>query len=474
MPKVLVTGANGFIGSHLVRELLNRGYEVNCLVRYTSDISSLQGLPVKLFIGDVRDPETLAAPMKDVAYVYHLAAKLMVTSREAFEQTNTQGTINMLEATEKYAKSTIKRFLFVSSQAAAGPGKDPTPLDETTEPEPISWYGSSKKQAEEAVRAFADPASLPVTIVRPASVYGEREKDISQTYPLVEARLQPKLGLKKKYMVMVYVGDLVRGIVAAAESDKALNETYFLNHPEVLTAKGVIQTIAKAMGKPWGLMFPVPIFIIRLMAPFAELIYHFTRNRPQMTRDKAREVAQRFWVADPSKAKSDLGWEAQYDLMKGTQVTIQYFREEEKKIREMPLEKGFMLWFKSILCAICLGTAIEITSALGRFYSFHPRWIVFIVVIGGFGLTLGSLAAWLRKRSDLLQCIVGTLVAGAAEVINVLQLTPNIGWEFAPNWPFGITNPWVRSLVLGFAGGFFILVVNFLMRLLYKRRLRLG
>ncbi len=65
MPKVLVTGANGFIGSHLVRELLNRGYEVNCLVRYTSDISSLQGLPVKLFIGDVRDPETLAAPMKD-------------------------------------------------------------------------------------------------------------------------------------------------------------------------------------------------------------------------------------------------------------------------------------------------------------------------------------------------------------------------------------------------------------------------
>src|SRR5262245_23974187 len=111
MTKVFVTGANGFIGSHLVKELLDRGYEVNCLIRYTSDITSLRGLGASLFVGDVQDPETLVAPMKGVDYVYHLAAKLLVTSREMFEQTNTQGTIHMLEAAERYAAPTLKRFL---------------------------------------------------------------------------------------------------------------------------------------------------------------------------------------------------------------------------------------------------------------------------------------------------------------------------------------------------------------------------
>src|SRR5260221_651789 len=97
MKKALVTGSNGFIGHHLVKELLARGYSVNCLVRYTSDLALLRGLPVTLYIGDVREPETLAEPLKDAQYVFHLAAKLLVPTRQDFEETNTQGTINMLE-----------------------------------------------------------------------------------------------------------------------------------------------------------------------------------------------------------------------------------------------------------------------------------------------------------------------------------------------------------------------------------------
>src|SRR5215467_11621357 len=168
MQKVLVTGANGFIGSHLVRELLDRGYEVSGLVRPTSDIRSLQGLPIRIFLGDVCEPETLVAPMQGVHYIYHLAAKLMVDSREDFLQTNTEGTKHMLEAARKYAADSLKRFLLVSSQAGAGPGTDTTPMDESAPMKPVSWYGQSKKEAEEA----AQSCGLPITIVRPSAVYG--------------------------------------------------------------------------------------------------------------------------------------------------------------------------------------------------------------------------------------------------------------------------------------------------------------
>lgn len=200
MEKVLVTGANGFIGSHLVRELLDRGYEVRGLVRPTSDVRSLEGLPIRLFLGDVREPETLVTPMQGVHYVYHLAAKLMVNSREDFLQTNTEGTKHMLEAAKKYAADSLKRFLLVSSQAGVGPGTDTTPLDETAPMKPVSWYGQSKKEAEEA----AHSSGLPVTIVRPSAVYGEREKDISQVFSAIENHLQPQLGVETKYTVVTW------------------------------------------------------------------------------------------------------------------------------------------------------------------------------------------------------------------------------------------------------------------------------
>jgi len=470
MAKALVTGANGFIGSHLVRELVRRGYEVNGLVRHTSDLASLVGVPVRLFVGDVRYPETLAAALEGVDYVYHLAAELMVTSREAFEEANTQGTMHVLQAAEQYAPGSLKRFLFVSSQAAAGPGDDPMPYAEGRQPRPVSWYGTSKLRAEEAVLGYAD--RLPVTIVRPSAVYGEREKDISQTYPTVASRLQPVLGLEPKYTVMVYVGDLVRGMVEAAEAETTLSQTYFLNHPEALTTRRVVETIARAMGKAQGIRIPVPIFLMRLAAPLAELVHHFNRERPPVTRDKVRELAQRFWVADPSKARRDFGWHAEHDLLHGMQATTQHFLEEERQLRQMPLEGRLSLWLKYLAVGVVLGGLIEIISALGRFYTFTPPWLVFFAVLCLFGLTLGTLAMWLRTRGGLLQFLVGTTLTAAAEALNALGVIQ--AWQFAPGWPFGITNEWARSLVLGFAGGVFILVVNAVMRGLYKRRLRMG
>jgi nucleoside-diphosphate-sugar epimerase len=472
MARILVTGANGFIGSHLVRELLKRGHAVRGLVRHTADLSSLVGVPLELYIGDVRDPATLAAPMQGVDYIYHLAAELMVTSEAAFKDTNTRGTLHMLEAAEKFTKGTLKRFLYVSSEAAAGPSADTTPLVETDARKPVSWYGESKMQAEDIAHSFA--GRVPVTIVRPSSVYGEREKDISQVFPAVQQRLQPKVGVLPKFTVMVYVQDLVQGFIAAAESDKTIDQVYFLNHPQLLDAGQLTKTIAAACNKSAGLRFPVPIFLFRLAAPFAEALHQFNRQRPPITRDKAREVAQRFWVADPSKAKRDFGWAAQHDLLHGMQNTTQYYFDVQRRNLQMPLESGLSRWLKYLAVAVLLGGFIEISSATGGFYKFDPAWFVFVIVFGAFGLSLGTLAMLLRMHSALVQFLAGSLLAGAVELANVFHLLPNVRWDFAFGWPFGITSPIWRSVVLGMAGGAFVLIVNAILLALYKRRLRLG
>lgn len=467
MPACLVTGANGFIGSHLVRELLSRGWTVKCLVRHTSDLSSLHGLSVECVLGDVRDPETIPSAVNGVEYVFHLAAELMATDRETFDQVIRQGTINMLEAATQ--NSGLKRFLYVSSQAAAGPGNDATPGDETKPRRPISWYGHAKAEAEDAVLSYQ--RRLPVTLVRPSGVYGKREKDVSQLYPLVENHLHPRLGILTKYVVLIYVEDLVRGIVEAAQSADTLGQTYFLNHPQVVTAGGVTETIARAMDKRWGLPLIIPIILLRLTAPMIEFIHQFTRQRPKVTRDKVREVAQRFWVSDPSKARRDFSWEAQFSLFEGMRKTVAAFRAEQAEIRAMPMERPLCLWTKYLTVAVLMGAMIEATSYVGHFYTFYPPWLVFVVIFAGFGFALGSIAMLLRKAHWFLQFVVGAILAFVAELLNVLVWH---AWEFAPGWPFGIVDPWLRSAVLGLAGGAFVLVLNAAMRALYRWRLRMG
>ncbi|MEP7111540.1 MAG: NAD-dependent epimerase/dehydratase family protein [Ferruginibacter sp.] len=469
MAKVLVTGSNGFIGSHIVPLLLSKGYEVHCLVRYTSGIAALRDLPVSIHMGDLRDPATLKIPVENAVYIFHLAAKLLVTNQEDFDETNVTGTKNLLEAAALYAKTTLKRFLYVSSLAACGPNEKAVPYDETAALNPMSWYGLSKKKAEETAHGFFE--KIPVTIVRPAIVYGEGEQDLSQIFPLVESRILPKLGIWEKRSVGIYVGDLVEGMVAAAESDNSIGETYFLNHADIVTSKQIVKNIGIAMGKPAGLVIPVPNFLIQAFAPFSELGYHFDSKRPKMTRDKAREVTQSYWLADPAKAKRDFGWIAGTSMVEGMKKTLIPYFEEKRKLRAMALENGFVLWLKYLIIALTLGIVFETFMRALDFYTFNPWWMIIVIIIVAFGLVFGSLAFALRRKTDLVQFVTGVVFAGLIEAVNVLGIFPGYDWVFSEGWPLGITDPWWRTAVLALPGGLFILVLNLIMRNIYKNRL---
>lgn len=476
MAHILVTGANGFIGSHLVRELLELkekeswSEDILCLVRHTSDLSSLVGLNVKLVIGNLLDPESLVPAVTGATYIYHLGAEVYTINRQRFLDSIVTGTENLLKAAAAYAKSSLKRFLFVSSHAAAGPAPNNQPITEEHQPgPPVSWYAEAKLKAEEMVKQYGK--DLPVTIVRPTSVYGPRDLAFVSVFMAARMRIHAKNGLKKRYTGMVYAPDLVEGMIAAAQHPDTIGETYFLANPKNYSVAEMSKTIGKAVGKPFGITIPIPIFLFYIVAIFSELFYLFFRRKPIPSRDKVRDLSNVYWLCTPAKAKKDFDWEAKTSLLEGAKATHNYMKEEEKQLKDMPLESKGILWLKYFLLSFTLGVIIELLAWVGKVYVFHPWWLVILVILILWGLIFGSIAMCTRRLGFLVQYIPGFILLFGGELLNHYYLE---GWSFLINVPPGNTDPVVRALVLGILTGFLIPIINAVMKQFYKIKLRLG
>lgn len=322
--KALVTGATGFVGSHLVDYLLQRTYAVRCIVRSTSDTRWLDGKPVEFVRGDLFDDEALRAAVSGVDYVYHAAGLTKAKTREEYFRANATGTRNLLEATLKH-NPTLKRFVHISSQAAVGPSESITPITEEREARPITTYGKSKWQAEVECRAVQQ--RLPITIVRPPVVYGEREKDVLEFFRTYSRGLQPMVGFSEKYVSMIYIADLVRGIVLAGETERARGQTYFITSKEVYGWRQIGDATRQAMRRG-ALRVHVPEFAVYVIAAFAELGALFSSKPALINFEKAREMVQNYWTCDHTKAKRELGFEQEISLEEGVARTVQWYIRE--------------------------------------------------------------------------------------------------------------------------------------------------
>jgi nucleoside-diphosphate-sugar epimerase len=319
--KVFLTGATGFIGSFLAEALLNKGYEVRCLMRSSASLRWIADLDVECYYGDLNNYDSLVKGIKGVDYIFHAAGLKKARSEKKFYQVNYEGTKNLVDAVAA-SNIKLKRFVYISSQAAVGPSPTIQPINEKTKPNPLTYYGKSKLAAERYINRFLD--KLPVTIIRPPAVYGPRDIDGLALFKIVKKGIVPQLSGKGKYISLIYVNDLVNGIIQAAEHEKALNQTYFLTNPRPYSLEEIGFTILNILGKK-GLRLYIPSFIMDVFAALSENYSRLSNRDTILNRQKMIELKQNFWVCSPQKAKKDIGFEAATSLEQGFRDTLSWY-----------------------------------------------------------------------------------------------------------------------------------------------------
>ncbi len=318
---ILVTGATGFIGGHLVESLLARGESVRALVRRTG---SFDKTAVEVVYGDLESGAGLETALQGVDTVIHLAGVTKALSIADYYAGNVQATENLARAIASSVKSNPRtiRMVHVSSQAAVGPGSSPAPLNEEAEPHPVTHYGKSKLEGERRLRAILPDA----VIVRPPAVYGPRDTDVFQILKSINRGLLAQIGGDERYFSVIYVTDLAEGIVAAAHASGTAGRTYFLAHPAVVSWSELVGIAAKIMGrKPRVLKMPPAA--ANAVGYCAELWSKLTRRPGIVSRDKILDMQSRYWICDTGRARQELAFVASTDIRQGLETTLQWYRE---------------------------------------------------------------------------------------------------------------------------------------------------
>ncbi len=320
--KALITGASGFIGSHLAETLLRGGHQVQCLARAKSRLPHMESAGAHVIRASFEDEAALAEAVRGSDWVFHLAAVINAPAWEDYHRVNTVYTRLLLDACEKNAVS-IKRFVFVSSVSAAGdsgPGRYP---DESAPCKPDDWYGKSKLEAEAAVLSFG--TRFPVTILRPPFVIGPRQKELQLIMNVLKAGIHMTMGNGQKQSILIYVTDLVDAMIRCAKNPAAIGKTYFVSdeRAEGYSWKEILTTISEAMGKKWfwlSVPFPVQLFFAGLVERCAGL---FGAVSP-ITRDYVLKVRNSHWLYDASAIRRELGFKANHSLRQGIEETVAY------------------------------------------------------------------------------------------------------------------------------------------------------
>jgi nucleoside-diphosphate-sugar epimerase len=313
--RALVTGATGFIGGHLVEALIGEGFEVTCLTRVTSNLRYLEGLNVSFLRGDCTDPESLSG-VKDFDYVFHLAGLTKASSDEEAFRVNEEGTQNIVAAVMRHNPG-LKRFVYVSSLAAAGPCCQDGPLIEDCEPRPVSVYGKTKLGGEKIV--LEQKGKMSFTIIRPPAVYGPRDKDMLVIFKMVKLGLIPYWG--KSYYSFLYVDDLVNGIILSAQKEEGKDEIFFMSDGGIYSSDDLIAAISQAL-QCSPIKLGIPKFVMPLFGALAEKMPGCSIINP----DKMREIRHPYWMCDATKAKEKLGFSPKVKIKEGAKWTADWYR----------------------------------------------------------------------------------------------------------------------------------------------------
>lgn len=331
---VFLTGATGFIGSHLAEVLLRRGCEVRCLLRPGSAGAASVPPGVVPVVGRVEQPAGYRDALSGCDAVFHLAGCVNALSKAALMETNGHATARLADACA--ALPTPPRFVFVSSLAAAGPPpRGHARRDESDPAAPVSNYGRSKRAGEIALEQLAD--RLPVTIVRPGIVYGRRDPKIAAVFKAIQRTgVHFVVGFRTPPLSLIHVDDLVGLLMRAATDGETLagangppGRGYYLacddsDHP---TYWQFGRHIAAALGRG-VFVWPLWRWVGRTVGGVSEAVSRLTGDVSLLTLDKIREATVRSWACSAAKARDQLAFAPPLPLDARLRETAVWFREQ--------------------------------------------------------------------------------------------------------------------------------------------------
>lgn len=323
--RAFVTGANGFLGSHLVDRLLERGDEVHVLVRKTSNLQWLLGKNVRFHYGDiVGDGKGLRDGLKDADVLFHLAGVIRANRARTYYEINARGTANVLEACLD-VRPTIQRVVVVTSLAAHGPNPEGKIATEDDECHPLTDYGQSKRDAELVTLKYA--GRLPVTIARPPAIYGPRDDQTITYFRMVRQGLALLPGNGQGVLNMAHVQDVVSGMLLMAEHPKAVGEIFFIGEDRNHSWREAVEAIAAALGRR-PVKITVPRVIVYGVCGVAEVLGRLLKRSFTLNLAYAENFLQKNWAMDVSKAQRLLGYQSVFPLAEGAKDTANWYFQE--------------------------------------------------------------------------------------------------------------------------------------------------
>jgi nucleoside-diphosphate-sugar epimerase len=320
-PLAALTGGTGFVGSHVAEALLASGWRIRALVRRPEAAGWLNGLPVEVVKGDVRDATSLDALVDGAVAVVHAAGKTSARNQAEYMATNAGGAANVVKATLRRAPEA--HFLLVSSQAAAGPSRGGVPVKSTEPGRPVSAYGRSKLEGENEVRSAT---RLSYTILRPCAVYGPRDRAFLGVFAAASRGVVPVVAGGKPKVQFVFVLDVAAAVLGALEPG-GRNETFFVAHPEILDFRRIAETLATLPAKR-PLLVPVPATALRMAGLLVGAVSRFGSGPPVFNAEKAEEMLQPEWLCDVSDAQAALGRPFRTDFATGARKTWDWYVAE--------------------------------------------------------------------------------------------------------------------------------------------------
>jgi len=323
--RLLITGASGFVGYHLINEALKQGFDVYAAVRKGSLIEHLRDLPVHFTHLNYDSEEELLREIDEKGYhfIIHAAGITKAKSLEVYNSVNAGYTQKLVDAARKAAVP-IEKFVLVSSLAALGPLNNlSTLIQDDGTPQPVTSYGKSKLLAEQYLAGIKD---LPWLIIRPTAVYGPRERDLYVIFKTIKQGLDPHIGRFAQQLSFIYVKDLARVLVDALRQPIS-HRSYNVSDGEAYN-RYALSEIARAVLKKRALRVHIPVSVVNLLARLMERMYARRKDMPVLNKEKMHELTAINWACDIRRLRQDLNFQPEYKLQQGLEETLRWYKDQ--------------------------------------------------------------------------------------------------------------------------------------------------